>query len=272
MIRLHPVTRVLLPLACWSATGMTQETAPELTSASGMALSMAYQQRRDDVLNPLRHSGSGVVLSVVRDRPHDARSTRFEFELTANLLASRYDPESESVAAGVRLAFRRVGRVSAPPGGLSTWLGAQLEGATEFAYFTNWDDSHFYWRTSYAVGFAGAVERAWSPRRSWLLEWNLPLVALVSRPEAEILYKTDNPAPGWVWNRLHDHLRLTSIHEHRAVDLTLRYVRKEARFARNVFLRSQYARTDLPDSRPLTTIRLSLGATLGWGRADVGSR
>jgi hypothetical protein len=220
-------------------------------------------QWRDRVLNPARHSGWSPSLDLVRSRRSAASTSRLQLGLAFSPLNSRFDPTTASFGAGLSLGYRREHGLGGTSGGVQVALGGQLRAAWDFAYFDSWDDSHLYWLTSYALGFAGSVSRAFSPERSVSLEWDVPVVAVVSRPRERILYKVQEPSFAAVVSRMHRDMRFTSLHEHRSLDLTLRFNRLRARVGRSLFWRLQYLETALPHSREVQILRHSFGATLG---------
>lgn len=229
----------------------------------GLALSVSSTQWRDRVLNPARHAGWSASLDLTRSRRGAASNSLFQLGLAFSPLNSRFDPTTASFGAGLSLGYRREHDLGATIGGEQVALGGQLRAAWDFAYFDNWDDSHFYWLTSYTLGFAGSASHALSPGQSVSLEWDMPVVAMVSRPRERILYKTQESSFASVVSRMHRDMRLTSLHEHRALDLTLRFNRLRARLGRSLFWRFHYLDTDLPHSREVQILRHFFGATLG---------
>jgi hypothetical protein len=241
-----------------------QGPGPTLENTFGVGVAISSHQWRDEVLNPARHDGWFPTLSLSYERPSEASRGRFDLQLAFSPIQSRYDPGKDSFASGLELAYRRTLRAGSLPGGFPLWLGAQVEASSDFAYFGNWDDSHFYWLTAYSLGFAGALDHVRSPGRRLSLSWQVPLVALVSRPSSPILYKVVKSDFGAIVSKLHEHPRLTSLHEHRVVDLALRYTRDGATIGHTFFWRFEYADTDLPDSERVVILRHSFGLTVAW--------
>jgi len=236
--------------------------APENSFAIGLAISS--HQWRDEVLNPVRHSGWFPTLDLSYDRPREATRGRFDLQLAFSPIQSRYDPGKDSFASGVELTYRRTWRTISLAGGTQLWLGGQAEVSSDFAYFENWDDSHFYWLTAYSIGLAGSLDHSWSAVRTVSLEWQFPLVSLVSRPSYPILYKVVDSDFWAIVSRLHETARVTTLHEHQVFDLALRYTRPRATFGRTLFWRFEYADSSLPYSRRVLIRRHSLGLTVAW--------
>jgi hypothetical protein len=254
---------LLLALLARPAALAAQAAADAPQGGFGLALSASSHAWRDRVLNPARHAGWFPSLDVYRARGGDGSASRLQLGLGFSPLKSRFDPSTASFAAALGLDYRRERRLARPTSDLQVALGGQLGASFDFAYFDSWDDSHFYWLTSYSLGFAGSVARALSGQRAISLEWNVPVIAVVSRPQALILYKVQEPTLGAVVSRLHRGLRLTSLHEHRAADLTLRLSRPRARVASSVFWRIEYAENEVPHSREVQILRHSFGVTFG---------
>lgn len=252
----------LLPIWPRGSLAQTETSGPEDYFVVG--LSLTSHQWKDKVLNPAKHAGWFPTLEIQYDRPREDSASRVHLQLVFSPIASRYDPGKDSFASGIQLSYRRVRRTAFPRAGLNLWIGAEAKASSDFAYFSNWDDSHFYWLTAYALGFAGSLEHVMSPSRTVSLEWSVPVLAVVSRPRSPILYKVVNSDFGAVVARLHKNARLTSLHEHRAVDLALRYARPHATWGHSFFWHLEYADTDLPYSEPAQILRHSFGFTVAW--------
>jgi hypothetical protein len=183
-------------------------------------------------------------------------------QLVLSPVGSRFDNGVNSVVGGIEIGYEHLRRVARRGERLDVWMGGRVAASTDVAFFGKWDDSHIYWLTSYTLGVSGSVERLIGAARVLALEWNVPVLGLVSRPGYPILYKAQNPSFGAVAARLSENPRFASLDEHRAVDLTLRYTPSGAGLVRSFFLRVEYANTDLDGSAPLEILRQSLGVAL----------
>lgn len=245
-----------------SATG-AQAQKLESGRTTGVALGWVEYAVRDQALNPLAHQGRLASLGLQREIS-DARTTRrFDAEIGAAALNSRFETGWSSLATDLRLAYRRAVEVARPDPELSVRLGGALDATSHMSYFSNWDDSHFYWLTAYSAGLDALVEHRRRDGARLSLEARLPLVAWVSRPEARIDYKVVNLEAGWIVRKLHEDLSLVSVDRHLALDVALRYQRPSGRWGRTLFWQFMYVRSDIETSAGLDLLRHTLGATIG---------
>jgi len=238
------------------------DAAPPTDNDFGVAVSFTSLALKDEVLNPLRHSGTFVSLGLFLDRPRATTASRFDLDLVFNPVSSRYESGKDSFASAMRLGYRRVRQVGQPGSELRLLAGGAVAAAYQFAYFDNWDDSHGYWLTAYSVDATGTMEYTGWGGRPVSLEVTAPVFALVSRPRSPILYKGDSANFGWIVRKLHENMKLTSVHRHRAVEATLRLSRPGATWGRSFFWHVAYVHDDLPHSSNVEVLRQSVGASV----------
>jgi hypothetical protein len=259
-ILLLPLALVALGSPGWAAA--QARTAPPFDNDFGIAVSVTRYALKDEVLNPLRHSGTFVSLGFFYERPRPRSASRFDLDLVFNPVSSRYESGKDSFASALRLAYRRVRQVARPGAELRLLAGGAVAFTNQFAYFDNWDDSHGYWLTAYSIDATGTLEYTAWVGRPVSLEVTVPLLALVSRPRSPILYKSDSTDFGWIVRKLHERMTLTSLHRHRAVEATLRLSMTGATWGRSFFWHVAYVHNDLPHSSPVEALRHSVGATV----------
>jgi hypothetical protein len=262
-MRRHLIACVVV-VAVGEAPGLAAQGAagPITDNDFGFSLSVTSYALKEKALNPLRHSGTFVSAGLVHERPRATMTTRFELELVFNPVSSRYEQGKDSFASDLRLTYRHARQAATLRPDLSLLGGGFLGFSSQVAYFDNWDDSHFYWLTAYSIGPTATLDyRRWA-NRSLSVEVSIPVLAFVSRPRSPIIYKTASPAFGWILGKLHEDMRLTSLHKHRAVDATLRFTRLDASFGRSFFWHVAYIHNDLSYSRPIHALRHSIGASV----------
>jgi hypothetical protein len=133
---------------------------------------------------------------------------------------------------------------------------------SHIAYYANWDESHFYWLTSYNLGFDGILTYQKSDKSSFWLEMNTPLVSLVSRPPERLLYKEINFDFWWIIDELHEDPRFTSIHQHLALSLDLGYTFKySSKFKQSIFWRFRFIKNSMEYSKEILILTHTLGVT-----------
>ncbi len=243
---------------------LTAQTVDALDAgAFQLTLGVVDYDLRDQVLNPLAQRGRLAALGLTYEQEGDGSTHRFDVDLAATPLRSRFEDETRSLATDLRLAYRSAWEVAAVGRGFDLLVGGVFDITSHLAYFGSWDDSHFYWLTAYGLGPAGMVAYRLANRHDVTLEARVPIVSLVSRPEALIDYKVVNLDAGWVVKKLHDGIGVRSLDEHLAVDLVLRYRRPPGHRIRGLFWQTMYMQNDQADSAPLTALRHTLGMALG---------
>jgi hypothetical protein len=228
-----------------------------------LALGFVDYDLRDQVLNPLAHRGRLASLGILWEGS-DARVTRrFDAEVSAVPLHSRFESGWASLATDLRLAYRHAVEVAEPVPELSLRVGGALDATWHLSYFNDWDDSHFYWLTAYSAGIDVVVEHARADGARLSLEARAPVLTLASRPEAPIDYKVVNLDAGWILGKIHEGMSLRSQADHYAADVALRYRRPEGRLGRSFYWQLMYVRSDVDGSAALDLLRHTLGVTVG---------
>lgn len=254
----------IVVLAAGRPIGLAAQEAaePRTDNDFGFSLSMTSFAVKEKVLNPLRHRGTFVSASLFYERPRATTTNRFALELVFNPVSSRYEDGKDSFASDLRLSYRHARQLAMLRPDLRLLGGGFIGFSSQLAYFDNWDDSHFYWLTAYSIGPTATLDyRRW-PSHALSFEVSVPVLALVSRPSSPILYKTVNPEFGWIVERLHKDMQLTSLHRHRAVEATLKFTRLNATLGRSFFWHVAYVHNDLAYSKPLSALRHSVGASV----------
>jgi hypothetical protein len=235
---------------------------PSTHNDFGLSLSATSYALKEKVLNPLRHDGTFVSVGVFYERPRATSTNRFDLEIVFNPVSSRYEDSKDSYASDLRLSYRHARRVATLRPDLRLLVGGLVGLSSQVTYFDNWDQSHFYWVTAYGIGPTATLDyRRWAAH-SLSVEVSIPVFELVSRPRSPVLYKTANSDFGWIVGKLHEDMRLTSLHRHQAVDATLRFTRLNAKLGRSFFWHVAYVHDDLPYSRPFVALRHSIGASV----------
>ncbi|MEJ2206901.1 MAG: hypothetical protein P8170_22665 [Gemmatimonadota bacterium] len=247
-----------------AGTDLTAQPA-QGTSVGGFSLTFGFvdYDLRDQVLNPLAHKGRLGSLGLTYEQSGTGSRHRFDLELAVAPLRSRFESEWGSVATDLKLAYRSAWEVARPGRAFAIHVGGVFDVLSHMAYFGKWDDSHVYWLTAYALGPTAMATYEAGDAHALTLEARLPVVALVSRPEALIDYKAANPDAGWIVKKLHEGIGLRSLNEHVALDVALRYQRPVGSRIRGVFWQMIYLQNHQTDSADLEVLRYALGISVG---------
>ncbi|UCE05453.1 MAG: hypothetical protein JSW07_17850 [bacterium] len=228
----------------------------------GFYIGVNEYQVKEKVLNNIRHRGFFPTLGFSYEKNNDDSKQKLEFNLVFNILKSRYDPERASFVINPSIKYRYARKVKNINQNISLFLGGISRFNSHSALFTNWDDSHIYWLTSYDLGMDFMLIYQKSVDNSFSFEINSPLVALVSRPPERFLYKVLNPKFSWIVAEFHDNLKLNSVHKHFALNMDLAYTfRYSKKFKQRLFWQFSYINNRMTYSKDISILTHTFGIT-----------
>ena len=228
----------------------------------GLSVGLAEYQVKEKVLNNIRHQGLFPSLGFSYEKIREVSQQKFELNLNFNLLKSRYDPEAASIVINPSISYRYARMVKNITPDIHLFLGGIAGFNSYSAYHLNWDDSHIYWLTAYDLGVDCIFIYQRPNKHSFMLEINMPVVALVSRPPERFLYKVLNPKFSWLISEFHDNMRLTSIHQHFAIDMNLAYkFRYSKKFEQRLFWQFSYLNNNMSYSKEISILTHTFGVT-----------
>ena len=231
----------------------------------GLTLAATEYQIRDEVLNPIRHSGTSLTLEVFRRSGGEDRRRSVRFSLLVNPLGDRYTTERSSVVVHPAVDVRMAWRLSAAGENTSLFLGGSAGWGTHFQFHEQWDEQHVYWLTAAQSGLEAVVERRLGSGRAIHLEVGLPMVAVVSRPPERFTYREVDHGLAWILGEIHGRSRLATLTEYFAPHVSLTYSTvRNGRLRHSLFWRTNYIRNSAPTSRDVGIMSHSLGASMPW--------
>ena len=231
----------------------------------GVTLGVALYENRDEVLNNIRHHGPSISAGVFLEGGSSSSIYRMGLSFGFAPLADRYSPDRSSIQFHPAIEFRYAKKTAQVTEGLALFVGGAVGWNTRFSFYENWDQGHAYWLTSSHLDLAGSLVQSLGNGRAVQLELDAPVLALVSRPPERFEYKEVNPSLGWVLGHIHQDARLTSLHEHRVLKATIGYGKtRGGRMFRRVFWQTTFTSTQLPHSRPFTSLSNRLGISYSF--------
>jgi hypothetical protein len=185
----------------------------------------AYDQFRDDALIPLRWSGPGIGLSVGWGRAKGPVRHGFALAIPVSLLDNRFD--DPGYALGIEVSYTFGHLIAADVAQGSAYLGLRAEWDLHNGFYESWDDEHIYWLNVYSVGPRGAWSRPLGERTRVSATLDVPLLALVGRPPANRLNKTDRlTSPLFHVTEPHDDMTVATVWDYQAVHMRLSIARR----------------------------------------------
>ncbi len=228
----------------------------------GFTFGLNEYQVKENLLNNIRHRGMMPMLGFSYEKSKPFSKQKAELFLIFNALKSRYDPDRSSILINPTITYRYARKVKDLGHDFKLFLGGIGGLNSHSAFYDNWDDSHIYWLTSYSIGFDGMLIYQKSEKGYFYLELHSPFLALISRPPERFLYKVVNPKFSWIISEYHRNLRLTSVHEHFALNMDLAYrFRYSDKFIQSIFWRFRYVRNSMNYSKNVSILTYQLGVT-----------
>lgn len=182
---------VLLRISC---STFSQVQADQKIKQSGFYLGISQTSLKEESLNRALHKGPGLMGAIYLERSKGKSLKKLNLELESNMLKSDFETEISSylISGSARFSYLRNLFNTAP--GFSFNLGGNFNAGTVIEYFDNWDESHYYWITSYSFGAEVRFTYTFGNNRRIDLEAGVPVLSLVSRPPDRFLYTQSSPA------------------------------------------------------------------------------
>jgi hypothetical protein len=256
---------VLLALLGVPGFASAQRPPRQPSTRYGFSLGVALYQARDEVLNPVRHSGPSISAGVFRESVSDIALNRVRLSFAFAPLTDRYSPDRSSVLFHPAIEVRYARRAVQVSENVGLYVGGTAGWNTRLSVYENWDQGHVYWLTSSHLGVATSLVGQLDHGHSVRMDFDAPLLAVVSRPPERFEYKEVKPNLGWVIREIHGNPRITSIHEHTAVTATLSYLRPDGGlFGQRLFWQMAFVSNRLAGSRPFTSLSHTVGISHGF--------
>jgi hypothetical protein len=228
----------------------------------GFTFGLNEYQVKENVLNNIRHRGMMPMLGFSYEKSKPYSKQKAELFLIVNTLKSRYDPDRSSILINPAITYRFARKVRDLGNHSRLYLGGIGGLNSHSAFYDNWDDSHIYWLTSYNLGIDAMLTYQRSAKGYFYIELHIPVIALISRPPDRFLYKVINPEFSWIISEYHRNLRLTSVHEHFALNMDLAYrFRYSHKFIQSIFWRFRYVRNSMNYSKNINILTHLIGVT-----------
>ena len=226
----------------------------------GFTIGFTEYQVKEKVLNNIRNRGMFFSGGLFYEKIKEFSYQKFELYMIYNKLKSRYDPNKATIAVNLSLNYRYARKVKDIKDDFCFFLGGVIGLDSYVSFYDNWDDSHGYWLTSYYLGLDAILTYQTSDKSTLFMEFNTPVVALISRPPERILYKMDNPGFSSAIKKLHENLRLTSMHQHFVLNINLGYTFQYFnKFKQSIFWRFMYLNNDMTYSKKINILIHTLG-------------
>lgn len=255
-------TVIMITVICFRITclSFSQVQGNIPGKGSGFNIGISHIDLREGSLNRAIHRGPGLTGAVYLERTNPQSLKRFNMELGSEFLRSDFEGETSSYLISGSASFSYLRNLRTVEPVFSVHLGGKVKAGSAIEYFDNWDESHFYWITSYSVGADLKLSYSFGKNSRITFEADFPVVSLVSRPPAKFLYTQSSPALHDVLKDINQDLKFQSFGGYRDFTFQLQYsLRKPKRFVPNTFLRYSDAFLSNDGRGQVRYIRQSIG-------------
>ena len=250
---------MVILLTVTSITYSQQGTDAGIKQA-GLNLGFSLINLEDKALNNVTHNGIGLSGGFYLERS-DNRSVRFfDLELGSGFLKSDFENETATYRFSGSAGFSWLADLSKTSTGLNFYFGVRGEIKTAIEYFDNWDESHFYWMTAYSAGIGFRFDYSFWTRSRILIEGDMPVFSLASRPPAEFLYTQASPSLKEVLGDLNYDLGVLFPGSYVDLNIQVKYSsRNPKKFMPSIFWRLNYLNIEKSGSGNLKYIAQTIG-------------
>jgi hypothetical protein len=248
---------ILLKISC---STFSQEQTDIGNKLSGFHIGISHTDLKEESLNRAIHKGPGLMGAIYFERSDGKSVKKVKMELGSSFLSSDYEGETSSYLFSGSASFSYLQNLEIAPPAFGFYLGGRVKAATAIEYFDNWDESHFYWTTSYSLGvdFRGSYSFGRNSRIS--LEVDFPVLSLVSRPPSKFMTTQSSPALAEVLRELNQDLQFLSVGDFRNLNIQLKFsLRNPKKFVPSIFWKFSDMHINMNGSNPMKYISHTLG-------------
>ena len=221
---------MLILVFCGNYT-YSQISNESLGSKFGFSAGISHYQVKERSINGLVHSGPGFNVAAVYSYKCSNSIHRLELMAGLNFLKTDFESERGSFLIQSSARYSIISQVASLKDRFGLFLGGQAKLQASQSIYTNWDVNHFYWLTSYSLGFNGIANYEISNKSAISVELGLPLVSFISRTPESLLFHEANPEFLEVVNQVHQNPSIEFPLNHFSPELKLAYNREAGKKA-----------------------------------------
>ena len=174
-----------------------------------LSINYGLNQHKENNLFSKVHKGSLLLLGYKYS--FSGKSiTEVEYTAGYSLLSHPFETKRESFAILSNLQFRKLFRLKSTP---NLYLGGKLGYYHQLSYYPYWEEQHVYWGTSGNLAIATKYQIEHNNKKH-IFSLQVPIMALVSRPDANRLTVADNLNFSGVLSQMHSDFELGTFNKH----------------------------------------------------------
>lgn len=249
----------LIILILHAELSFSQELSGVKKRFNGITVGLSLKEMREESMNRAIHRGTGLSLGFFSESLNGRSLRRVEFLVSSHFLKSRFEEEISSFSFNGSLRFRQLFNVCNPEDCQSIFVGGSASLDAGIAYFDNWDENHFYWRTSYSLGLDSRIQKRLG-RDKIQIEAGIPLLSVISRPPNPFPYSQSSSNFLKVLKNLHENPRVSLPHQDFTGNILLRYCFEgDSKVRKSLFWQTNYLHNRIPGSGTLNSLTHRLG-------------
>jgi len=229
-------------------------------SKIGFSAGLSHLQVKDKTLNGLVHSGPGMGVAFFYSNSCCNYLQDLEIYGGISFLQSKFETDMETYFLQGALQYSLKRKISRLIGKTDIYLGGQVKIDASQGIYSNWDENHFYWLTSYCLGFNGHIGYQISKKSTASVGLGLPLISMVSRSPEHQYFHEANPDVGYILKAINQNPALQFLTAHFNPELKLSVQSSIGkRFSVSLFWKFSYTYNDMKGSRDLYIINHTVG-------------
>jgi hypothetical protein len=226
----------------------------------GFYAGISHYQGKERSINGLVHSGPGFNAAFVLSYKCSNSIHRLELMAGLNFLKTYFESETGSFLIQSFARYSIISQVASLKERFNLFIGGQAKLRASQGIYTNWDVNHFYWLTSYSLGFNGIANYEISNKSAISVELGLPLLSLISRTPESLLFHEANPEFLYVVNQVHQNPSIEFPLNHFNPELKLAYHRDAGKKAiQTIFWRFSYIDNNVEGSCEIKIMNHAFG-------------
>ena len=186
--------------------------------ATGLTIKGDLFQLKERLISPIAYTGTGLQLDIFRLMEGEYGRNYFNLGLNVDYAKNSlglnviyFQPEFViSHTRMTHMAYNDKQKIL---------LGMAFSAKPRAYKFLKEDDNHLYWITSYTLDLHYILEQEIDRERKFWVEFQIPLVGVVFRPERDMFYTVQLPTAWEVTKRLHTNPTFASLHNMQSATL-----------------------------------------------------
>jgi hypothetical protein len=167
-------------------------------------LNIGINQLKEENLHPKVHAGMiyGLRYSNVRTNLHQRQ---FQIGIHFSQPKTKYENLASSMNIQIDACYSYLFYI-VTKNKFTFSLGPELGLHYSLSHYPNWDESHLYWSDFLGLGVLNTLKYQLNNKQQLTLDFSIPVVSVISRPELDRMYKIDDISLGGIISSMHSNL------------------------------------------------------------------